>query len=113
MAHKIANGVDAHELTDEDRAKSIETRRKNREAREREAEERFIAMLNPALTRHNELLASEDEAIATKNIREVYDRTLGRPVQRTELSGDVGISVNVDELRGKLDTLLTRETEAK
>ena len=63
------------------------------------------------------LVEIRDSAETTPDRRQsaqyLIDRVLGRAMQRTELSGDVGISVNVDELRAKLDTLVTRDTETK
>ena len=41
-------------------------------------------LLERALTRLNLLIASEDDRVALRAVKEVLDRTLGRPRQRSE-----------------------------
>lgn len=120
-----------HELTTEDRARGGRNRgealRKKRAELERKAEEKLESALERAATVYVEALEAEaglftkegelhttvDHRTRIQGADRINDRLLGKPIQKTELSGDVGISVNVDELRTKLDTLVTRDTETK
>ena len=88
--------------------------RERQAAAEALAVEKMADELMPSIAT---LVEIRDSAETTPDRRQsaqyLIDRVLGRAMQRTELSGDVGISVNVDELRAKLDTLVTRDTETK
>src|SRR5438270_13620826 len=86
--HLLRNGVEAHELTREDRAKggraSAEKLRKRKELRERLQLEQLAdlaeaELLDRAVVRIALLIASEDDRVALRASIEVLDRVLGKP----------------------------------
>ena len=89
----LKNGAAAHRFTPEDRARGGQARaekiRKRKELRDQfdvaELEDLTAAepeLLDRALARLNLLLGSEDDRVALRAVKEVLDRTLGRPRQR-------------------------------
>jgi len=91
----LKNGAAAHRFTPEDRARGGQARaekvRKRKELREQfdvaELEDLSVAepeLLDRALVRLNLLLGSEDDRVALRAVKEVLDRTLGRPRQQHE-----------------------------
>jgi hypothetical protein len=95
QARLLKNGAAAHAFTREDRARGGHVRagkiRKRKELREQfDGAELgdFVAaepeLLDRALARLNLLLGSEDDRIALRAVKEVLDRTLGRPRQQHE-----------------------------
>jgi hypothetical protein len=97
----LKNGAKAHDLTRDDRAKGgraraerIRTRKALQERFQVEALEDLngaeIELLDRALLRLALLIASEDDRIALRACREVFDRVLGRPSQRSERGGANG-----------------------
>jgi hypothetical protein len=91
----LKNGAPAHAFTPEDRARGGHVRaekvRRRKELREQldgaKFEELTAAepeLLHRALARLNLLIGSEDDRVALRAVREVLDRTLGRPTQRND-----------------------------
>jgi hypothetical protein len=91
----LKNGAAAHEFTREERARGGHARaekiRRRKELREQfdgaELEDLAAAepeLLDRALARLNLLIGSEDDRVALRAVKEVLDRTLGRPRQRHE-----------------------------
>jgi hypothetical protein len=89
----LKNGAAAHQFTPEDRARGGHARaekiRRRKELREElevaELKDLTVAepeLLDRALARLNLLIASEDDRVALRAVKEVLDRTLGRPRQR-------------------------------
>jgi hypothetical protein len=92
---RLKNGAAAHAFTPEDRARGGHARaekiRRRKELREQfevaELEDLTAAepeLLDRALARLNLLIGSEDDRVALRAVKEVLDRTLGRPRQRHE-----------------------------
>jgi hypothetical protein len=86
----LRNGAPAHELIREDRAKGGRARaekiRKRKELRERfqvenleELAEAELELVERGLVRLELLIASDDERVALRACKEVFDRVLGRP----------------------------------
>jgi hypothetical protein len=86
----LKNGAAAHAFTREDRARGGHARaekiRRRKELREQfevsELEDLAAAepeLFDRALTRLNLLIGSEDDRVALRAVKEVLDRTLGRP----------------------------------
>lgn len=91
----LKNGAAAHRFTPEDRARGGQARaekiRKRKELRDQfdvaELEDLTAAepeLLDQALARLGILIGSEDDRVALRAVKEVLDRTLGRPRQRHE-----------------------------
>jgi hypothetical protein len=91
----LKNGAPAHAFTPEDRARGGHARaekiRRRKELREQldvaELEDLSAAepeLLGRALVRLNSLIGSDDDRVALRAVKEVLDRTLGRPSQRHE-----------------------------
>jgi hypothetical protein len=89
----LKNGAPAHVFTPEDRARGGHARaekiRRRKELREQldvaEVEDLSAAepeLLDRALARLFLLVGSEDDRVALRAVKEVLDRTLGRPRQR-------------------------------
>jgi hypothetical protein len=93
----LKNGAAAHAFTPEDRARGGHARaekiRRRKELREQfnvaDAEDLTAAepeLLDRALARLTLLISSEDDRVALRAVKEVLDRTLGRPRQRHDPS---------------------------
>lgn len=91
----LKNGAVAHAFTREDRARGGHARaekiRKRKELRKQVdvAELEDLSAIEPelldrALVRLNLLIGSEDDRVALRAVKEVLDRTLGRPRQRPD-----------------------------
>ena len=91
----LKNGAPAHEFTREDRARGGRVRAERIRRRE-ELRERFdvahledlaaaeLDVLGGALLRLILLVSSDDDRVALRAVKEVLDRTLGRPRQQDE-----------------------------
>ena len=103
-----------HEFTKEERSRGSLARaaklREQRDQRQRETAERFDAMLDKAFLRLEQLLESPDDATAARAIREVFDRSLGRPVQALAHGGHVEFHSDVEGARAKLEALISRRS---
>jgi hypothetical protein len=117
----LKNGAAAHAFTREDRARGGHARaakiRKHKELREQlnvaELEDLTAAepeLLDRALARLNLLIASEDDRVALRAVKEVLDRTLGRPRQRHEYGRSQGPDMDaaLAQAREKLTSLMER-----
>ena len=106
VAHKKITDV----ATRESRAKGARAanaaRTAKREERQAEAGKRFDALVEKAVDKLAALLDSEDDAVAMRAAREVFDRVLGRSAQTHEHSGRVELGVEVAQVRERLDTRL-------
>jgi hypothetical protein len=91
----LKNGAAAHAFTREDRARGGHARaekiRRRKALRKQfdvaELEDLSAAepeLLDRAIARLNLLISSEDDRVALRAVREVLDRTLGRPRQRPD-----------------------------
>jgi hypothetical protein len=91
----LKNGARAHTFTREDRARGGHARAekicRRKELKEKldgaETEDLAAAeseLLDRAVARLNLLIGSEDDRVALRAVKEVLDRTLGRPRQRHE-----------------------------
>jgi hypothetical protein len=111
----LKNGAAAHEFTHEDRAKGGRARAEKMRRR-KELRERFevagledlvtaeLGLLDRALVRLGLLVASDDDRVAWRACKEVFDRVLGRPGQRQEHRGSI-------ESRHVLETELVQTRE--
>ena len=117
----LKNGAAANRFTPEDRARGGQARaekiRKRKELRDQfevaELEDLTAAepdLLDRALARLNLLIGSEDDRVALRAVREVLDRTLGRPRQRHEHGRSHGPDMDaaVARAREKLTSLIAR-----
>jgi hypothetical protein len=117
----LKNGAPAHAFTPEDRARGGHARaekiRKRKELSEQldgaELEDLAAAeseLLDRALARLNLLIASEDDRVALRAVKEVLDRTLGRPRERQEHGRSSGPDVEAAAARAreKLAALIDR-----
>jgi hypothetical protein len=94
----LKNGAKAHDFTRDDRTRGGRARAA-RIRRRKALQERFdvetledldgakLELLDRALVRLALLIASEDDRIAMRACREVFDRVLGRPSQRSHRGG--------------------------
>jgi hypothetical protein len=100
-SHLLKNGASAHAFTREDRARGGHARaekiRRRKELRERfevdqleDLAEAELELLDRALVRLNLLIGSEDDRVALRAVKEVLDRTLGRPRQTPEVGRSHG-----------------------
>jgi hypothetical protein len=119
----LKNGAAAHAFTPEDRARGGHARaekiRRRKELREQfdtaELEDLAAAepeLLDRALARLNLLIASEDDRVALRAVKEVLDRTLGRPRQRPDYGHTQGPDRDaaLAEAREKLAALIARRS---
>jgi hypothetical protein len=69
-------------------------------------------LLDRALARLNLLIGSEDDRVALRAVKEVLDRTLGRPRQRHEHGRTHGPDMDAAAVRAreKLEALIERRT---
>jgi hypothetical protein len=117
----LKNGAAAHAFTPEDRARGgharAETMRRRKELREQfdvtELEDLTTAepeLLDRALARLGILIGSEDDRVALRPVKEVLDRTLGRPRQRHEHGRSHGPDMDaaLAAAREKLEALIER-----
>lgn len=119
--HLLRNGVEAHELTREDRAKGGRARaeklRRRKELRERFEVEQLedlaeAELLDRAVVRLTLLLASDDDRVALRAAIEVLDRVLGKPKPaRSMVERD--FAAEAESAREKLATLLDRAAAAR
>ena len=116
----------AHAFTPEDRARGGHARaekiRRRKERREQfdlaELEGLSVAepqLLDRALVRLNLLIGSEDDRVALRAVREVLDRTLGRPSQRREQGRSRGPDMDaaLATAREKLVAALIKRSAAR
>jgi hypothetical protein len=121
QARLLKNGAAAHAFTPADRARGgharAEKMRRHKELRERfdvaEPEDLTAAepeLLDQALARLNLLIGSEDDRVALRAVKEVLDRTLGRPRQRHEHRRSQGTDMDaaLAAAREKLTSLIAR-----
>jgi hypothetical protein len=117
----LKNGAPAHAFTPEDRARGgrarAEKMRRRKELRQQvelEALEDLTAaepeLLDRAVARLNLLIGSEDDRIALRAVKEVLDRTLGRPRQRHDFGHPRGPDMDaaLATAREKLAALIER-----
>jgi hypothetical protein len=117
----LKNGAPAHAFTPEDRARGGHARaekiRRREELREKldgtETEDLAAAeseLLDRAVARLNLLFGSEDDRVALRAVREVLDRTLGRPKLRHEHERSHGpdMEATLAAAREKLEALIER-----
>jgi hypothetical protein len=87
-----------------------------RDAAETLAAERLSGLMAQALDRLERLLESEDDVAAARAVREVFDRVLGRSLQRQEHSGAVTFGLEIqaaaEDARTKLAELIDRRANA-
>jgi hypothetical protein len=97
-----------------------ETRAKGgraRAAKIREQKEADAKAIEDAWRKRNEamdkrldaIVSGGDDSDALRAILAGQDRLAGKPTQHTELSGSVGLEVDVEAVRAKLDTLINRD----
>jgi hypothetical protein len=97
----LKNGASAHEFTREDRARGGHARAEKMRRRKQPREQLDVAeledlsaaepeLLERAIARLNLLIASEDDRVALRAVKEVLDRTLGRPRQRPDYGRSQG-----------------------
>jgi len=97
----LKNGAAAHEFTRDDRAKGGHARaekiRRRKELRKHfdvaELDDLSAAepeLLDRALARLSQLIGSEDDRAALRAVKEVLDRTLGRPRRRPDYGHSQG-----------------------
>jgi hypothetical protein len=119
--HLLRNGVEAHELTREDRAKGGRARaeklRKRKELRERFQLERLedlaeTELLDRAVVRLTLLLASDDDRVALRAAIEVLDRVLGKP-KPARRTVERDFAAEAESAREKLAKLLDRAAAAR
>jgi hypothetical protein len=119
----LKNGAPAHAFTTDDRARGGHARaekiRRRKELRERlgVAELEDLAtnepdFLDQALARLTLLIASEDDRVALRAVKEVLDRTLGRPTERQEHGRSPGpdLEAAAARARRKLAALIERRS---
>jgi hypothetical protein len=93
QSHLLKNGAPAYAFTREDRARGGHARAEKIRRREKLRKQFDVAaledvaaaepeLLDRALARLDLLIASEDDRVALRAVKEVLDRTLGRPRQR-------------------------------
>jgi hypothetical protein len=117
----LKNGAAAHVFTREDRARGGHARaekiRRHKELREQfdvlELEDLAAAepeLLDRTLGRLNLLIGFEDDRVALRAVKEVLDRTLGRPRQRHEHGRSQGTDMDaaLAAAREKLTSLIAR-----
>jgi hypothetical protein len=117
----LKNGAPAHAFTREDRARGVHARaekiRRHKELRDQldvaELEDLAAAepeLLHRALARLTLLIGSEDDRVALRAVKEVLDRTLGRPRQRHEdgPSQRLDMDAALAEAREKFTSLIER-----
>jgi hypothetical protein len=123
---RLKNGAQAHNFTREDRARGgraraekIRTRKALQERFEVEALEGLNGaeseLLDRALVRLALLVASEDDRIAMRACREVFDRVLGRPSPRADRGEVTGarpsLKAEAAAAREKLAILIDRRAQ--
>jgi hypothetical protein len=124
-ARLLKNGAAAHEFTRDDRAKGGRVRA-GKIRRRKALQARFdvatledldraeLELAERAIVRLGLLLASEDDRVAMRACKEVFDRVLGRPRERQEhrglISSDTEAEVAV--AREKLAILIERRAQA-
>jgi hypothetical protein len=121
----LKNGAAAHAFTPEDRARGGHARaqriRRRKELRKQlnvpGLEDLTAAepeLLDRALARLNLLIASEDDRVALRAVKEVLDRTLGRPRQRHDYGRsqrpdmDAALALAHEKLAERLGRLAAR-----
>jgi hypothetical protein len=104
-----------HELTPDERGRGGRSRAQNlraqREAAELLAAERLAKVMDRTLDRLEELLASDNDAVAMRAVHEILDRVLGRSTHRHEHAGAVELAVDMPALRAKLDRLVEQRAK--
>jgi hypothetical protein len=98
-----------HKLTTEERSRGGLTRAAKMRAARELADERLSDLLEKALDRLALLLDSEDDMVAVRAAREVFDRVLGKSTQRHEHSGTV--EIDIATARSKVDSLIERRAK--
>jgi hypothetical protein len=119
----LKNGAPAHAFTPEERARGGHARaekiRRRKELREQldRAELGDLAaaeleLLDRALARLNLLIGSDDDRVALRAVKEVLDRTVGRPRERHEhgRSRQPDMEAAAARAREKLAALIERHT---
>jgi hypothetical protein len=119
----LKNGAPAHAFTPEDRARGGHARaekiRRRKDLREQlegaDLEDLAAAepeLLDRALARLSLLIASEDDRVALRAVKEVLDRTLGRPTPRHDFGRSQGPDMDAAlvEAHEKLAERLGRHT---
>lgn len=76
-----------------------------KEAVAKRIEDAWVARLDKMGTRLDEIIASDDEANALRAILAGEDRLAGKPTARTEVTGDVNVTVDA---RARIVDLLAR-----
>jgi hypothetical protein len=117
----LKNGAPAHAFTPEDRARGGHARaekiRRRKGLREQldgaELEDLAAAeseLLDRALARLSQLIGSEDDRVALRAVKEVLDRTVGRPRQRPDYERSQGPDMDaaLAAAREKLVAALSR-----
>jgi hypothetical protein len=118
-ARLLKNGAPAHAFTPEDRARGGQARAEKMRRRKELREQFDVAglkdvtaadpeLLNRALARLDLLIASDDDRVALRAVKEVLDRTLGRPRQRPDYGRSQGPDMDaaLAEAREKLSALI-------
>jgi hypothetical protein len=116
QSHLLKNGAPAHAFTPADRARGgyarAEKIRRRKELREQfdgpELEDLAAAeleLLDRALARLNLLIGSEDDRVALRAVKEVLDRTLGRPRERQEHGCSCGPEMEAAAARARRSSL--------
>jgi hypothetical protein len=119
QSHLLKNGAPAHAFTREDRARGGHARaekiRRRKEVRKQldVAELEDLAaeseLLDRALARLSQLIGSEDDRVALRAVKEVLDRTVGRPRQRPDCERSQGPDMDAARARAaKLAALIER-----
>jgi hypothetical protein len=112
QSHLLKNGAPAHAFTREDRARGGHARaemiRRRKELRDQldgaELEDLVAAeseLLDRALARLSLLIGSEDDRVALRAVKEVLDRTVGRPRQPPDYERSQGPDMETALVRAR------------